>query len=315
MPDPTHHSIMRWQPCCIVNFNVTRSETRRNALPSFLSHAMTDKDLDNWRPETAEAHDVLTSAPLRRLAALFDVDRLPWSADELPPLGHWLFFLPEDKQSTLSRDGHPPTGGMLPPVTASRRMWAGGALEFLEPVLLGGAAIKRSTVEKVEHKQGKAGPLTFVTVQHGLFVDGRECVRERQDIVYLSDAPVRTQGRPSERAASAVRQVSLDITALFRFSALTFNAHRIHYDDAYAREVEGYPGLLVHGPLQAMLLLDHVLQTYPGARPKAFSFRAVRPLVCHRPFELRLAEIDGVIETWTADCDGVECMQARAVLS
>ncbi|AUW58175.1 acyl-CoA dehydrogenase [Sphingobium sp. SCG-1] len=276
---------------------------------------MPDTNFPDWKPELAEVTDFLTAAPLRRLAAVLDADHLPSPSDELPPLAHWLFFLPEDKQSTLSRDGHPERGGFLPPVPALRRMWAGGSLEFLRPVPLEVRAVKRSVVEAVETKQGTAGPLTFVTLLHSLLVDGEEYVRERQNLVYLNDAPARREAKASMRVSERTRPVSLDITALFRFSALTFNAHRIHYDESYARQIEGYTGLLVHGPFQAMLLMDHLLRSFPGARVQSFSFRAVRPLVVSGPFELRLSQGNGQVEIWTVDDQGAECMAAKATLA
>jgi 3-methylfumaryl-CoA hydratase len=276
---------------------------------------MNEQAIENWQPKPIAIQDFLTASPLRRFAALLDLDVLPGPSDQLPPLGHWLFFLPEDKQSTLSSDGHPRTGGFLPPISVSRRMWAGGSLEFLRPVPLEVHAVKTSVVESIDTKNGNAGALTFVTVNHSLEIGGEIYVRERQNLVYLSDVPSPRQVEPSVRPSSATQRVVLDITALFRFSALTFNAHRIHYDGAYARQIEGYTGLLVHGPFQAMLLMNHVQQSFPHAKIGSFSFRAGRPLVVDGAFELRLAETETGIDLWTVDESGVECMTANAVFA
>ena len=276
---------------------------------------MNDQTIENWQPQPIITQDFLTASPLRRFAALLDLDILPGPSDQLPPLCHWLFFLPEDKQATLSRDGHPQTGGFLPPIQASRRMWAGGSLEFLRPIPLEVDAVKRSVVESVDMKQGNAGALTFVTVSHSLEIAGEPYVRERQNLVYLTDVPSPRPAKSSIRPSTATQRVTLDITALFRFSALTFNAHRIHYDEAYARQIEGYTGLLVHGPFQAMLLMNHFQRNFPAATVRSFSFRAGRPLVVDGPFELRLAETETGIDIWTVDDSGVECMTANVVLA
>ncbi|ENY80195.1 hypothetical protein [Sphingopyxis sp. MC1] len=255
--------------------------------------------------------DMFSASAVERLAALFDVDRLPGEPGALPPLGHWLHFLPADRQSRMGADGHPRRDGAS---TFSRRMWAGGEVHFLEPAPLGEKAVRRTVVENFERKNGKAGALVFVTVSHVISVAGRDAISERQDIVFLEKAPPYSAGKASDRTSQFTQVVDPDIVALFRYSALTFNGHRIHYDLDYVRDVEGYPGLLVHGPYQATMLLYHALARCPERSPLRFSFRAERPLVAGKPFQLCLAEREGGYEMWSLDVDGAECMRAEVDL-
>ncbi len=270
------------------------------------------QQFDGWTPVVTEQADDLVASPLRRLAALFDHDGAHWAAGELPPLAHWLYFLPEAPQSVIGVDGHPARGAALPPIDAPRRMWAGGRLTFHAPLPIGAQAVRRSVVTDATVKDGRSGRLTFVTVRHEVLVDGAVAVTEEQDLVFRGAGNGTPPAAPVDtRVADVRRDVTFDATALFRFSALTFNAHRIHYDRAYAVEEELYPDLVVHGPYQAMLLADHLLRSRPGARLARFSFRGARPLFVDRTAAVNLAGSESVA-LWTTDQDGCACMEAEA---
>lgn len=238
-----------------------------------------------WIGRSIETVDTVTAAPLGRLAATLDHDAAHWPAGVLPPLGHWLFHLPDAPQSVLGADGHPAKdgGGFMPPIPYPRRMWAGGRLEFLAPVAIGATLNKRTTITAIADK----GSMTFVTLLHEIAADGVIAVREEQDLVYL---PIAAPSAPKPvdcPAPDSVREMRADEALLFRFSALTFNAHRIHYDLPYAQGVELYPALVVHGPLQAMLLIDHALRD--GVTPVRFEFRGRSPLCAGRGFTIARA--------------------------
>jgi 3-methylfumaryl-CoA hydratase len=267
-----------------------------------------------WTPVEERRTDTLVAGPLHRLAALFDHDAAHWPRESLPPLAHWLYFLPDDAQSTLAADGHPARGAFLPPIDAPRRMWAGGRVTFHAPLPIGAAATRRSIVTEVSEKHGRSGVLTFVTVRHEVQAAGVLAVTEEQDLVFrASGGGPLPAASPDPRIPAATREVVPDVTALFRFSALTYNAHRIHYDRPYAQSVEGYPDLVVHGPLQAMLLVDHLLRERPDATLTHFAYRGVRPVFADRGLRLNLA--DGApVELWTTDPDGCTGMDARATL-
>ncbi|HEY0835232.1 MAG TPA: MaoC family dehydratase N-terminal domain-containing protein [Azospirillum sp.] len=271
--------------------------------------------LREWTGREEERLDVAVPAPLDGLAATLDHTDPPWRAGELPPLGHWLYFLPKAAQREIAQDGHPHRGGFLPPVPLPRRMWAGGDLKFLHPVRLGDAMRRRSTIAGVEHKAGRSGDMVFVKVVHEIMTGAGTAVREVHDIVYR-EAP-----RPGEAAPAAAgepppvadwhRPMTPDPVLLFRFSALTFNGHRIHYDRTYCEAVEGYPGLIVHGPLTATLLVDLFLRNHPGARVTGFRFRARRPLFDVHPFTLCGKARLGGAELWALDHTGQIAMSAE----
>jgi 3-methylfumaryl-CoA hydratase len=273
-----------------------------------------------WVGRVEEATDVIGAAQARRLAATLDAcAAVPATAlvegAPLPPLWHWIGFLPEVPMAGLGRDGHPARGGFLPPVPLERRMWAGGRLRFHDAVLrLGEPLARRSEILKVAEKTGNAGRMVFVTVEHR--VSGAEglAVTEEQDIVYVA-MPDRFSPPPPVAAPAAPlwsEPVAIDSVRLFRFSACTFNGHRIHYDLAYAQEVEKYPGLVVHGPLQAMLMLEAAQRRAPGRRVARFSFRGLRP-VFHfdRLSVMGEAEAGGEQALCTATGEGFIGMQGR----
>ncbi|MFN7029095.1 MAG: MaoC family dehydratase N-terminal domain-containing protein [Sphingopyxis sp.] len=271
-------------------------------------------DYSNWVGRSETREDVATAAPLVGLAALLDHDPAPPAI--VPPLGHWLYFLPDARQSAIGDDGHPrrDEGGLLPPFPLPRRMWAGGRIEFLAPIAVGAALSRVTTIAAIRAKRGASGDLLFVTLQHDIAADGIPAIREEQDLVYRAAATASTTPpapTPVEiETAEAVRRVTADPVLLFRYSALTFNAHRIHYDRDYARDVEGYAGLVVHGPLIATLLIDHARREMPGLAPRHFSFRAEAPLIDGAPFDLCLSRDGSGARLWARDATGRTTMRA-----
>ena len=267
-----------------------------------------------WIGGSETRHDIATAAPLVGLAALLDHD--PAVPAIVPPLGHWLYFLPDARQSTIGDDGHPRRDdtSVLPPVPLPRRMWAGGRVEFLAPIAVGAALTRVTTIAAIRAKQGASGDLLFVTLQHDIAADGVPAIREEQDLVYRAAATASTTPPPPTpveiETAEAVRRVTADPVLLFRYSALTFNAHRIHYDRDYARDVEGYAGLVVHGPLIATLLIDHARREMPGLAPRHFSFRAEAPLIDGAPFDLCLSRDGSGARLWARDATGRTTMRA-----
>ena len=236
------------------------------------------------------AQDISAPGPLARLAAVLDHDGGHWPAGEVPPLGHWLYFLPQAPQSALGADGHPAVDPAMAALGLPRRMWAGGRLEFLQPIALGQPIARRSSVLSSNLKEGSSGRMMFVTIRHEVSQAGQAAVVEEQDLVYR--APASPGGAPAPQAETAAsrpgRTVTPGAAMLFRFSALTFNAHRIHYDREYARQVEGYPDLVVQGPLIATLLMDEWMRQNPDVRPARFAFRARSPLFVDQPITLAL---------------------------
>lgn len=248
-------------------------------------------------------------APWRAEAmhATLDLEGPPPGAGEpLPNFWHWIYFLEARRARDLGRDGHPAKGGFIPDLGLPRRMWAGGRLEFLSDLPVGAEAVKRTEIENVTLKQGRTGALAFVTLRHEIEAEGAVRIREWQDIVYREDprpdAP-KPPPQPAPTDETHRRQVKFDPTLLFRYSALTFNGHRIHYDRDYATGVEGYSGLVVHGPLIAQLLLDHA-ETVAGARAARFEFRGLSAVSDHEALELCLRLEDGGAAIWARAQDG-----------
>ena len=277
--------------------------------------------LQQWQGRTETLQDVLAAAPLRGFAATLDRDDPPpQEGTELPPLAHWLYFLPTARQSELGPDGHPKRGGFLPPVPLPRRMWAGGRLEWLAPLRVGEAAERRSRIVSVTHKSGRSGELVFVLVRHEVHNAAGLAMTEEHDIVYRAAARPGDPAPVPQRAESGApwrRTLVPDDVLLFRYSALTFNGHRIHYDRRYVTEVEGYPGLIVHGPLIATLLTDLVRREAPARRLARFAFKAVRPTFDLHPFTVngRPSGDGREVALWAADHEGFLTMQAEATLA
>jgi 3-methylfumaryl-CoA hydratase len=274
--------------------------------------------LRKWVGRTETVEDTASAGQIAGLAALLDHAIPPWSVGEVPPLGHWLYFLPRAPQSDIGTDGHPKRGNFLPPITLPRRMWAGSRIAFRTAIEIGAAMTRRSRIVDISEKTGASGKMMFVTVRHEIATARGTVLTEEQDIVFR-DAPAsresaRGPGSPDERGKGELtRRVTPDPTQLFRFSALTFNAHRIHYDRKYAKTVEGYPGLVVQGPFTAMLLMDHFLRANPGARVERFDYRAQRPLYHTTPFDLCLASTQDGAEMWALDPEGNVAMVAHVV--
>ena len=276
--------------------------------------------LRSWQGRVETLTDVIALPPVRALAALLDRDYEYNVGDELPPPAHWLYFLPAARQSELGSDGHPRRGGFLPPVSLPRRMWAGSRIDFHRPLRVGEQVSRNSRIASVDGKQGRSGALVFVRVVHEIRAGDAVAITEEQDIVYR-DAPqpgVAAAATPAPDEALWTRAIVPDPVLLFRYSALTFNAHRIHYDRPYATQVEHYPGLVVHGPLIATLLLDLVHRSVPGATVRRFSFRAVSPLfdlarffVCGRPD----ASDPRSLHLWAKDDAGMLTLEAQAQLA
>ncbi|MGY0197306.1 FAS1-like dehydratase domain-containing protein [Leptothrix sp. BB-4] len=238
----------------------------------------------------------------------------------LPPLWHWIYFLEGQPASALGPDGHPARGGFLPPVPLPNRMWAGGDIVFHAVLTLGSTVEKRSCIESVEHKRGRSGELVFVTVRHELWQLGQLALTERHHIVYrervaAGDGTGVSAGHPPPdlpEATAIGEPFTPDSTLLFRYSALTFNGHRIHYDADYCREVEGYAGLVVHGPLIATRLAAHARQT--GRRAlKRFRYRGLSPAVLGQPLLPHAGPgDDGGLTVWMTLPDGTVVMRAHA---
>lgn len=254
---------------------------------------MDEARLSRWIGRSEEKTDHIRLQPAHFME--MTLDRAPGlrEGDPLPPLWHWLYFLETAPLGGLGRDGHPARGGFLPPVPLPRRMWAGGRVAFPAPLRIGAEARRLSTIDKVVAKEGRSGALCFVTLRHEVSCAGTLCIREEHDIVYREDpkpgdpppsaAPSAPPSAPSsapppEEDYERSETVEPSAVQLFRYSALTFNGHRIHYDRDYATEVEGHAGLVFHGPLTATLLADFALRLAPGCRLTRFDYRALSPL-------------------------------------
>jgi 3-methylfumaryl-CoA hydratase len=275
-------------------------------------------NLREWVGRIETVHDDMAVSQAQAAAATFNESVAAFAAGaELPVPWHWFYFLPRAPQPDLDDDGHPKRGGFLPPVPYPRRMFAGSRLSVRQPLRLGAPATREGVIRDVQLKSGKSGNLAFVTVGYRFTQGGALCLEEEQDIVYREPgAPVPPPVPapwPATPSDAWTREVTPDARLLFRFSALTFNAHRIHYDRPYARDVEGYPGLIVHGPLTATLLAQLVRQqqTRPIA---AFSFRGVAPLFDLAPYRL-VGRADGdTVALEAQGPDGRVALQATATL-
>ncbi len=278
--------------------------------------------LQDWIGRSEQVSDIATATPYAALSATFDrpAER-PAAGTALPALWHWLYFLPLHRQSEIGPDGHAKRGGFLPPVPLPRRMWAASQFTFHKPLRVGDALTRTSTIENVSEKNGRTGPLVFVTVRHEIRCGADEdiALTEFHDIVYRESASA-DDVAPAPKAAPASstwekKWVPNDVL-LFRYSALTFNGHRIHYDRKYVTEVEGYPGLVVHGPMVATLLLDLLRHQLPDAELLTYEFRAVRPVFdIHHFFVYGQPQPDGkTIRLWAKDHEGWLTMDATAVI-
>jgi 3-methylfumaryl-CoA hydratase len=282
----------------------------------------TQPELRQWIGRTESVSDVVTATPYAALSATLDwPPERPAAGTPLPPLWHWLYFLPLYRQSDVGPDGHARRGAFLPPVALPRRMWAGSQFEFHRPLCIGDTVTRTSTIAGVTEKSGRSGVLVFVRLRHEIHAQGVDtpAITEFHDIVY------REAARPDAAAAEAraapprqawERRIVPDDVLLFRYSALTFNGHRIHYDRRYVTQVEGYPGLIVHGPLLATLLLDLLRRQRPDATVPRYEFKAMRPVFDTHPFSVcGEPSADGTsVHLWVKDHEGALSMDATASL-
>ncbi|MEL6678912.1 MAG: MaoC family dehydratase N-terminal domain-containing protein [Pseudomonadota bacterium] len=253
--------------------------------------------------------------PARAAALHATLDRPgppPGPGDPLPPFWHWIQFWDPRHPGDLGRDGHPRTGGLIPDLGLPRRMWAGGRLAFHSPLVIGEDAERRTTLASVARKTGRSGPLAFVTLRHEIHQSGSLRVTEEQDLVYREDpaGPAPNTAKAPKPLGAVARSYRASTTQLFRYSALTFNGHRIHYDLDYARDVEGYGGLVVHGPLLAQHLIDLATDTLGDLA--AFSFRALAPVTHDTPFHATRAPDRDALNLAILRDDGTEAMTASA---
>ncbi|MFK7751841.1 MAG: MaoC family dehydratase N-terminal domain-containing protein [Sedimentitalea sp.] len=267
--------------------------------------------LRQWVGKTEHVTDQIGAGPARRMQATLNHAPSLKNGDALAPFWHYLYFNPEARAADLKEDGHEQLGRFLPPVALPRRMWAGGRVDITRPLRIGERATKRSTIVDVALKNGNSGALCFVTVDHEISVDGAHCLTERQNIVYRQmpelGAP-QPKGKPAPEGAAFHDVLHPDPVLLFRYSALIFYGHRIHYDADYARDVEGYPGLLVHGPLTAALLAGLGVAHRPEARLTGFDIRALSPLFCPTPVHFEGQHAGDTTRTWARTPDGTLAM-------
>lgn len=277
------------------------------------------ENLESWIGRSETLRDTITAAPVRGLNATLDHPAIGVeNGTPLFPLWHWLYFLPQHRQSEIGPDGHAKRGGFLPPVPLPRRMWAGSQFEFRAPVRVGDAVERTSTIADVTRKEGRTGTLVFVKVRHELRCNGAAdpAIVEFHDIVYRDARKPGDVDPPPTPAPVGEwqREVVPDDVLLFRYSALTFNGHRIHYDRKYVTEVEGYPGLIVHGPLIATLLMDLLRRHAPDAQVASFRFKAVRPTFDLHPFQVNGRREGNEVKLWAQDHEGWLTMDATATL-
>jgi 3-methylfumaryl-CoA hydratase len=272
-------------------------------------------DYQDWIGKSDEITDTLTISPAQRMAATLNRSDIFVQGTALPPLWHWMYFLPTTRLDDISADGHARRGTVLPPIVLPRRMFAGSRMVFHRPLHIGERALKKSTIANITSKQGKSGALTFLLLRHEIIGEEGLALLEEQDIVYREALGVNAaSGQP----APAEAQWSLEIVAspmlLFRYSALTFNTHRIHYDRDFCTNVEGYPGLVVHGQLTATFLLEGLRQHAPERVIKNYGFKAVGALYDTQPFRVE-GRIDGdTAQLWALDQEGNLAMTATVGL-
>lgn len=274
-------------------------------------------DWSRWIGRREERTDWINPNRLAAWNATLDRDDpFPQEGEAVPPGFHWTLFPPLARQSELGHDGHATKGAFLPPVPLPQRLWAGSRLRFHRPVRVGEEVEQVSTIDRLEEKRGRTGPLVFVTVRHLISGAQGAAIEEQQDIVYR-DPPTDQASTPDGQTAPVgawTRQIQPDETLLFRYSALTFNGHRIHYDRRFATGSEGYPGLVVHGPLIATLLLDLLRRHRPAAAVERFMFRALRPTFDTSAFGIHGAPAGqpDPVRLWSTDNRGQIAIEAEA---
>lgn len=273
-------------------------------------------NLNDWIGRSQEQCDVIDAGRAFRLQATLD-DPFPQldAGDALPPLWHWAYFWEQSRLSELGLDGLAVGAGLLPPVDLPRIMWAGSRVSFPASLIIGLEATRSSTILGISEKQVRSGRLCFVTLRHEVFQEGQLRIDEEMDVVYReasSGKEALPEGRPAPSDADWSREVEPDPVLLFRYSALSWNSHRIHYDRAYVTEQEGYPGLIVHGPLLATLMIDQLRRRLPEARVKTFTFGALRPVFDAAAFTVAGRSDGDTAGLWVADSEGNLAMEGAA---
>ncbi|WP_442596243.1 FAS1-like dehydratase domain-containing protein [Parapusillimonas sp. JC17] len=271
---------------------------------------MTQHELDAWVGRTDRCDDNVDSGHIRKVALALDAP-CPSAGEPLPLLWHWALFVNGVPYGEIGEDGHPRRGGFLPPADDRNRMWAGGRLEFLTPLRVGIRASRESSIAAIKEKDGRSGKLLFVTVKHEYFQQDMLCISEEQDIVYREPAPPKLQGTVPAPEAQWSELVHPEPVMLFRYSAVTFNGHRIHYDQDYAMHKEGYPGLVVHGPMIATLQCQAFTRAHPEKQVAAFSYRGLRPLISPKDFRVEGALTGAGSASLWAQQDGMVAHQSE----
>ena len=264
---------------------------------------------NDWIGRSETALDHVVRGPFDRLAALLDREA---EANAIPPMGHLLCFLPGAPQAEMGSDGHPIRSGLVPPIDLPMRMAAGSRVRFHAPVPFDAHVRRVTTLADVSEKTGRTGRLAFMTLRHDIFAGDTLCITDEADVVFREKSGNAQPAPPGERREAQVsRSIEPAASLLFRFSALTYNAHRIHYDRDYTMGEEGYPGLVVHGPLLATLLVDHFRRHRPHDKLATFQFRAQRPVFDLAPFTVNLVDTDSGADVWAADADGYVAMSGK----
>lgn len=272
------------------------------------------KPFADWLGRVFVSEDDVTARLVESYRAIFDPNLSP-ASDGAAPLGiHWCLSPAIAPMAQLGPDGHPAKNLTMPPIPLPLRMWAGGEVEHLGALRTGDHVTKRSTIETVSHKHGRSGELWFVSLRHEYATERGVAIRERQDIVYRANAAPTSKPKSDamieeQPPAGGICTVDTPPTLLFRYSAITFNGHRIHYDLPYATEVEGYEGLVVHGPLQATLLLN-VAAASAGTVPGRFLYRGLRPAIAGRPIAVKRGDGEATETYWTEGAGGIRHMEA-----
>lgn len=259
---------------------------------------MSEVNLQDWVGRQQRVTDFISAAHAKKIAYSVNAP-VPTEGSELPHLWHWAYFIEAAPLDELGDDGHPARGGFLPPADNRNRMWAGGRLNFVRNLVIGKEATCVTTIKAVVEKEGRTGKLLFVTLEHRYEQEGELCISEEQDIVYREPSPPKLVGDIPAPNAEWSQDVEPTPVMLFRYSAVTFNGHRIHYDYPYVSGVEGYPSLVVHGPLIATKVLQSFTEANPQKEVTYFSFRGVRPLIGSDVFKVEGAfDEEGAAKLW-----------------
>lgn len=277
---------------------------------------MTGDQFSEWIGKEKTSSTLIIADTANLMNATLNRSALFKDGDDLPHLWHWLYFHEVVRRDNLGLEGHEKLGEFLPPVDLPRRMWAAGKLQFRRALKIGETAQKRSRIHSITHKEGRSGKLCFVIVEHEISQHGESCILEEQTLVYR-EAPKAGQQNPAPAQAPANASFSETITPdpifLFRYSALTFNSHRIHYDADYCRQEEGYPDLVVHGPLNATLLLDLFVRQFPDDPPVAYEYRGVSPVLLPDTYTLNGRREGNHGQGWIASYEGGLAMNASLI--